>query len=291
MFRAHASGTNERTRKMIRGTASKVVIALAAALATVGIAAGCGSSSSSTSSTSSSSPDLGLITDGTLLVGSDIPYPPFEQGRSESTYTGFDIQLVDAIAKRLNVTPTIQDTSFDTIFRDLALGKFDMVASATTITPDREKTVAFSEPYYDSLQSLAVKKGSDVQSTSDLSGKTVAAQNATTGAAYANDKTDAASVRTYAEIDDAFNALEAGQVDAVINDLPSTEEAIKGKPDLEIAQDIHTGEAYGFAFNKSNTALLDAWNKQQAAVIQDGTYAKIYKTWFHKEPPKDFQPS
>jgi polar amino acid transport system substrate-binding protein len=189
------------------------------------------------------------------------------------------------------VTPKIEDTSFDTIFRDLAQGKFDMVASATTITPERQKTVDFSMPYYDSLQSLAVKKGSDIKTTSDLAGKTVGAQKGTTGADYAQNKTDAASVRTYPEVDSAFNALEAGQVDAVINDLPSSEQAIKGKPDLQIVQDISTGEEYGFAFNKNNPGLRDAVNKQLKAIIDDGTYVTIYKKWFHKEPPKGFQPS
>ena len=134
-------------------------------------------------------------------------------------------------------------------------------------------------------------KGSDIQSTDDLSGATVGAQKGTTGAAYAEDKTDAASVRTYAAIDDAFNALQAGQVDAVINDLPSSEDAIKGKSDLEVVQDISTGEKYGFAFNKDNPGLRDAVNKQLAAIIDDGTYTTIYKKWFHKDPPKDFQGS
>jgi len=275
---------------MFRRTRTRVITALVAAVAVAGIAAGCGSSSDTTGGGAGS--DLDLITDGTLLVGSDIPYPPFEEGRSESTYTGFDIELVNAIAKGLDLKPEYQDTSFDTIFRDLAQGgKFDMVASATTITPEREKVVAFSDPYYDSLQSLAVTKGSDIQSTDDLSGATVGAQKATTGAAYAEDETDAASVRTYAEIDDAFNALQAGQVDAVINDLPSSQDAIQGKPDLEIAQEISTGEKYGFAFNLDNTALRDAVNEQLAAIIKDGTYTTIYKKWFHTEPPKDFQGS
>ncbi len=274
---------------MIRGTWTRLAIALAAALAVAGIAAGCGGGGSTTSGGGGS--DLGLLNDNTLLVGSDIPYPPFEEGRSPSTYTGFDIDLVNAIAKKLGVSVEIQDTSFDTIFRDLAQGKFDMVASATTITPEREQTVDFSDPYYDSLQSLAVKKGSDIKSTDDLSGATVGAQKGTTGADYAENQTDAATVRTYPEVDNAFNALEAGQVDAVINDLPSSQDAIQGKPDLEIVQEISTGEEYGFAFNKDNPTLRDAVNKQLQAIIDDGTYEQIYKKWFHTEPPKDFQPS
>ena len=154
----------------------------------------------------------------TLTVGSDIPYTPFEFGKPP--YQGFDVDVVNEIAKGLGTKATFKKTPFDTIFRDLAQGKFDMVASASTITPERAKEVDFSDSYFPADQSLMVKKGSDVKTVDDVAGKTVGAQLGTTGAAYAKDKTKAKSVRTYDLIDDAFNALEAGQVVAVINDCP-----------------------------------------------------------------------
>jgi polar amino acid transport system substrate-binding protein len=265
---------------MIRGTVLKLAAALVVAVATVGIAAGCGGSSSTTGSN-----DLGLNEAGTLTVGSDIPYPPFESGRSQSTYTGYDIDLVDEIAKRLDVTPNIVDTSFDTIFRDLAQGKFDMVASATTITPERQKEVDFSQGYYETDQSLTVKQGSDIQSVDDLAGTTIGAQKATTGADFAENETDADTVRTFAKIDDVFNALEAGQVEAVINDFSSSEDAVNAKPGLEIVQKIVTKEVYGLAFQKSATQLEDAVNGALTDMKKDGTFTKIYKKWFHQPPP------
>src|SRR3982751_577244 len=121
---------------MLTGTRMRVVTALIAAVAVAGIAAGCGSSSSSTSTSASgggSGNDLGLLTPGTLTVGSDIPYPPFEQGKPPD-YTGFDVELMDAIAKKLNLQPKWVDTAFPTIFSDEQAGKFDIVASSTTIT-------------------------------------------------------------------------------------------------------------------------------------------------------------
>ena len=156
---------------------------------------------------------------GQAQVGSDIPYPPFEFG-SAPDYEGFDVDIVNEIAKRLDLKAKFEKTPFDTIFRNLAQGKFDMVASAATITPEREKTVDFSDPYFPADQSLMVKRGSDIKTVDDLDGKMVGAQLGTTGADYAKDKTKAKTVRTYDLIDDAFNALQAGQVEAVINDFP-----------------------------------------------------------------------
>jgi len=115
-----------------------------------------------------------------LTVGSDIPYPPFEQGKA-GEYTGFDVELLEAIAEATGRTAEFQDTSFDTIFVDLANGKFDVAASAATITPEREKTVDFTNPYYLSEQAILVKNGGDIDSVEKLKGATVGVQKGTTG--------------------------------------------------------------------------------------------------------------
>src|SRR3954471_14779812 len=177
---------------MIRGTRTRLAIALVVALATAGIAAGCGSGgSSSTTSGGSGSNDLGVLTAGTLTIGSDIPYPPFEQGKPPD-YTGFDVDLMDAIAKKLNLQPKWVDTAFGTIFSDEQAGKFDIVASSTTITPAREKKVTFSDPYFKADQSLMVQKGGDLTNTDGITSDTrIAVQEGTTGQEYAETKTDA----------------------------------------------------------------------------------------------------
>ena len=277
---------------MLTGTRTKVVTAVVAAVAVAGVAAGCGSSSSSTSATSASGggSDLGLITDGTLTIGSDIPYPPFEQGKPPD-YTGFDVDLMDAIAQKLNLQPKWVDTAFGTIFADEQAGKFDIVASSTTITPARQQRVTFSKPYFDADQSLMVQKGSDIQSTSDItSDTTIGVQEGTTGADYATNKTDA-QVQSYPEIGNAFNALQAGQVDGVINDFAVSAFALKQYPQLDVVQTIPTGEHYGFPMQPSNTALQQAVNGALDDVIADGTYEKIFQKWFTKKPPKEFLPS
>jgi ABC-type amino acid transport substrate-binding protein len=228
--------------------------------------------------------DFTTITEGTLTVGSDIPYPPFEFGRAPD-YEGFDIDIVNEVAKQLDLEVKIVKTPFDPIFRNLAQGRFDMVASAATITPEREGTVAFSVPYFNADQSLMVKKGSDVKTVEDVAGKIVGAQLGTTGADYAKDKTDAKTVRTYDLIDDAFKALQAGQVEAVINDFPVSKYAEQSKPDLQVVQTISTGEEYGLAFAKESTALRNAVRDAINEIKDNGTYAEIYTKWFKEDPP------
>ncbi len=247
-------------------------VAILGLLAVALLAAGCGSSSNKNSG------------GGTISVGSDIPYAPFEMGNNPP-YNGFDVDLVNAVSDKLGKTAKFQNTSFDTIFRDLAQGKFEMVASSTTITTERLKEVDFSQPYFNADQSLMVKKGSPIKTVADVAGKTVGAQSGTTGATYAQDKTDASSVRTYGKIDDAFNALEAGQIDAVINDYPISAYATKSHTDLAVVQTLPTGETYGFAFPKGSS-LEKSFDSALTQVKQDGTYAKIFEKWFGQPPPK-----
>jgi polar amino acid transport system substrate-binding protein len=254
-------------------TRLRVLIAALGVLALVLLGAGCGGDDNE-----------GGGVPKQIVVGSDIPYPPFEFGRAPD-YKGYDIELVDEIAKRIGSEVTYKDTSFDTIFRDLAQGKFDMVASSTTITPERQKEVDFSDGYYETDQSLTVKEGSDIKSVEDLQGKTIGAQKGTTGADFSQNNTSAASVRTYGEVDDAFNALQAGQVDAVINDFSSSEDAVNAKGGLVIVQKIVTREIYGFAFQKGSTELEDAVNGALADMKDDGTFTQIYKKWFKEKPP------
>lgn len=255
-------------------------------LAAMVVVVGCGSSDDDSSGGGSGDFQSELITDGTLTVGSDIPYAPFEMGKAPD-YTGFDIDLVNDIAKRLDLDVKIQDTAFDTIFTDVAQGKFDMVASASTITPEREQVVNFSNPYYESEQALFVPPGSDITSVEDLAGKTVAAQDGTTGEAYANDETDAGQVRGFPTGAAAIAAVVNGQADAGIVDAPVVEDAAsKGQSGFEIATNIPTGEYYGFAFAKNTPELLKAVNGALADLIDDGTYEKLFKKYFNATPPE-----
>ncbi|MBK5116220.1 MAG: transporter substrate-binding domain-containing protein, partial [Thermoleophilia bacterium] len=256
----------------------------------VGIAA-CGDDDSSTSgdttATDAGSADLGLTKDGTLTAGSDIPFPPFEQG-DPPDYEGFDIDLINDLAGRLGLETEIRDVPFFAITSGGGQG-FDLGIAATTITPERERKVDFSDPYFNAEQSMLVAAGGDIKSIDDVTSDTiVGAQDGTTGETYASENTDA-DVRPFEQIDDAYGALERGQVDAVFNDLPSTQSVADDSGGaLEVAQTFDTREEYGIVFRQEEAtqALLEAVNGALQEIKDDGTLDELYQKWFQTDAPK-----
>lgn len=268
-----------------------LAVLLVGALAIV--VAGCGGGSSSSSSTTGGSEESTEAAGGgaeesgggeKLTVGSDIPYPPFEQGKKGS-YTGFDVELMEAIGKEIGREPEFIDSSFETIFRDVAQGKFEAVMSAATITPEREKVVSFSLPYYLSEQAILVKEGSSITGLSDLKGKVVAAQQGTTGLELGKEKAEASELRPYPEGPDADNALKAGVVEAVIIDAPVAKQQAEELGGIEIVEKVPTEETYGIAVAKENSELVEQINEGLKKTIEDGSYAKVYEKWFKEAPP------
>jgi polar amino acid transport system substrate-binding protein len=266
-----------------RSTALFAVLLLA--LASVA-AVGCGGSDSTTGGGGSTGAGGGG--GEPLTVGSDIPYPPFEQGKS-GNYTGFDVELLEAVGKSIGREVEFEDTSFDTIFLDLGRGNFDVAASAATITDEREKTVDFTNPYYLSEQAILVKEGSEIDSVEKLAGANVAVQQGTTGQEFVEEEGEAGQLRKYPQGPDAVGALDNGTVEAVVIDIPVAENAVEANEGLEISAAISTEEEYGFAVKQGETELLEELNEGLKEVIDDGTYAKIYKKWFHHEPPKEIE--
>ncbi len=228
------------------------------------------------------SDDLGLVSSGTLTVCSDVPYPPFEFEKG-GEYTGFDMDLIKEIAKGMDLKVSVKDVGFDGLQSGsaLAAGTCDIGASAMTITKEREKNLDFSEPYYDSLQSLLVPKGSDIKDIKDLDGKTVGVQQGTTGEKYAKENVPkGAELKSYPSDAELFPALQSGGVDVVLQDLPvnlrHTEDG-----DFTIVQEYDTNEQYGFAVKeKGSEKLLKGVNEQLKTLRDNGTYDKLYDKYF-----------
>jgi len=249
------------------------------------VVAGCGGGGSSSSSETTATEESAEGGGETLTVGSDIPYPPFEQKASGGGYTGFDVELMEAIGKEIGREPEFIDSSFETIFRDVAQGKFEAVMSAATITEEREKVVAFSLPYYLSEQAILVKEGSDIKGLADLKGRVVAAQQGTTGLELGKEKAEASELRPYPEGPDADNALKAGTVEAVIIDAPVAKQQAEELGGIEIVEKVPTDETYGIAVEKGNTELIEQINEGLKKAIADGSYTKVYEKWFKEAPP------
>ena len=239
-----------------------------------------GSSGDSGDDTSS----VQTLEEGTLKVCSDIPYAPFDIMDGE-TFTGFDGDLVNEIANGLGLELVVQDSGFDGLQSGLALnsGQCDMVASAMTITEEREANLDFTEGYYDSEQSLMVPTGSDIASIEDLAGKKVGVQQGTTGKSYTEENApEGAEIISFPSDAEMFTAIKAGQVDALLQDLPVNVEHAKDG-EYEIVEQYSTDELYGFAVKQGNTALLDAVNGQLAELRDNGTYDELYDKYFSAE--------
>ena len=259
-----------RLTKIIAGTAG-VALALA----------GC-------SSTDNPGADntLGTIKAGTLTVCSDAPFPPFEveDASSPSGYSGFDLDLMQAIADKLDLKMVVMDTDFDVLQSGapLAAGNCDVGASALTITDDRKANQDFSDPYYDSLQSLLAAKTSGISSLADMAGKNLGVQAGSTGQTYAQSNAPAAaSLVSFPSDGEMWPALQAGQVDALLQDFPVNNQHAKDNSSYVIVAKYATDEQYGFSMAKGkNPALLQAINDALSDLHDDGTYDTLYAEYF-----------
>lgn len=231
--------------------------------------------------------DVKLVSAGKLTICSDIPYAPFEFEK-DGKLTGFDVNLVDAMAKSLALTTDWKTTPFDTIIPALASGSCDLIASATTITDERKQKVNFTKGYFDADQSLLIptKDKDTIKKLSDLKGKVIGVQAGTTGKDYADkNKPEGATVKDYPGADDLFLAVTAGDVAAVLQDFPVNKyRAIQNPTQFEVTETFKTGEEYGLATNKDNAKLNVALDTALGAVKADGQYDTIYKTWFGDKP-------
>ena len=164
---------------------------------------------------------------------------------------------------------------FDTLIPTLkAGGKFDIIASSMTITDERKQEIDFSDPYIDSNQSIAVMKSSNIKTQADLAGKKIGVQSGTTGEAWAKENLTDSTLVPFDTTTKAFSSLQAGNVAAVVNDLPVSAYIVKSDSTqaMAIIEEIPTGEQYGFAVAKTNPGLLAAVNKALADLKADGTY-------------------
>ncbi len=234
----------------------------------------------------SPTPSFTTLVPGQLKVASCLDYTPFEVLPPGGQPTGFDVRLTEAIAAKLGLkVQWVKATFGPSIFAGVAANQFDLVAAAVTITPKRDQTVDFSDPYFDSDQSLTVNttETPDITTTDDLkSGDVVGVQANTTGFLWAQENLQpkGIQIKAFPEVPAAFLDLQAGTVQGVINDFSSSVGEVKDRPELKVVQTIPTGEHYGFALSPSNPGLREAWNQQQAAVIADGTYAQIFMKYF-----------
>ena len=249
--------------------------------------AACGSSSSSSSSSTSTAP-TDLITPGTLTVGSDTTYPPQEFIDSTTgKATGFDIDLITAIAQRMGLKADIRSANFNTIIDDLSAKRYDVAISALTINNDRKQKVDLV-PYFNAGESLLVQKGNPqhLQGVKDLCGKAVGVQDGTVefdDLNAANKATCQAKPIQLTVLKDqtaVIQLLANKRVVATYQDSPVTDYYIKQNPgQFEIGGTIVNAAPEGIAVRKGDTSMSTAIQTAFNQVKADGTYDSLFTKW------------
>lgn len=226
--------------------------------------------------------DLDLVSEGTLTVCTDAPYKPMEF-EENGEFTGFDIELMRAVAGNLGLDLEVVNSGFDPIVSGAALtaGQCDIAAASITITEEREANVDFTDPYFEAEQSLLVKSDAGIASLDDLADKRIGVQSGTTGETYANEnKPDGAQIVSFDNPGDIFVALEAGDIEGVLQDLVVNQGRVIDDDSVEVVETYPTDEQYGFAAEEGNTELTGAVNESLSTLREDGTYDELFEEWF-----------
>lgn len=257
-----------------------------AAIAGLGLV-GCGGSStsgtssagSSAGSAASSSKDgYTLVKDGTLTVGTAAEYEPFEY-MEDGQYKGFDLDLIQDIAKKLGLTVEFANVDFDTIVPGVSSGaKYDVGIGAITVTPERKKEVDFTDSYYMDDQAIVTMKdnaditGDNYKEKLDSADAKIAVQSGSTAEAFAKENFPKAELVPFKNATDCFSALQAGQSVALVTNRSVAAQLVATSFDNEqVVKLISTGEEYAIAVNKDNSGLKDAINKALKELTDDGT--------------------
>lgn len=219
-----------------------------------------------------------------LRVGAETTFPPFEFADENGKYAGFDLDLINAIAKETGYTIEFKSMGFDALIPALNSNQIDAIVSAMSITEERKNAVLFTDPYYKSGVAIVVRKDNqDIHSKDDLVGKTIACQIGNTGSILASEIKDA-KVINFDGANQAFLQLRNGGADAVMIDLPVAQDYMKKdeQHSFMVVGDVLEAEYYGIAVSKQNKELADALNSGLKKIKENGEYDKIYAKWFGK---------
>ncbi|MBO5587477.1 MAG: basic amino acid ABC transporter substrate-binding protein [Acidaminococcaceae bacterium] len=254
----------------------KAFMLLMAMVMMVMMVAGCGGGEKKPADKAAEAPKV-------LRVGTEPTFAPFEfQKEGSKDFDGFDMDLIRAIGKQLNMKVEIQNMGFDALIPAINAGNIDAAIAGMSITPDRQKAVDMSDPYYTSGLVVVVNKDNEaVKSVKDLDNKGIAAQIGTTGAERAA-KVPGAKVKNFNTNSEVFLELKNKGVDAVIIDKPVAEYYLAqggGKETAKIVGETMEAESYGISLKK-NSPLTAKINKALLDLKKNGEYDKLYEKWF-----------
>ncbi len=210
-----------------------------------------------------------------IRVGTDATFPPFEYSENGKR-TGFDIDLIEAIAKTANRKVEWVDIDFKGLIPGLLSKRFDVAASAIYITDERRKVVDFTDPYYPGGLVIMTKKGdTTIKGPADLKGKKVTVQVGTKSVGYLKDNFPAIERIEVEKNQEMFQLVEVGRADAAVTGKPAAKLYARARGTLQVVDKQLTVEEYGYALRKDDAQLLKLFNEGLKKVKADGTYQKL----------------
>ena len=254
----------------------------------------CGGSSSSTASSTASSAasseaasssaaaELTTVEAGKLTMATNATFPPYEMTTDTGAFEGIDVDTAQAIAEKLGLELQIDDMEFDAALLSVQQGKADIVMAGVTVTDERKAVMDFSDSYATGIQSIIVPEGSDIATPDDLAGKKIGTQRGTTGYIYCSDDFGDENVVAYDSGLTAVQALNNGQVDAVVIDNAPAQEYVAANPGLVVLDTSYAEEDYAIGMAKGS-ALEDAINAALEELKADGTLQSIVDKYITAE--------
>lgn len=221
-----------------------------------------------------------------LIVGANVGNVPWEFQNAQGEIVGFEIDLVNEIAARLNSTVEIVNIPFNGLFSAVQSGRIDIALSSITITEKRLESIAFVQPYYDSAQSLTVDSRSDITGLDDMHGKVIGVDTGSTGDMWSTANQSIygfGDIRRFEGLVPAMLDVQTGRVHGYISDIPALEYFIKDKPYFKVIQRIETGEKYSMILAKNNP-LADEVNEVISELKRSGFLEALHLEWFGTEP-------
>jgi len=244
--------------------------------------------SSEAASSEAADAEVKTIEAGKLIMSTNAAFPPYEMTTDTGAFEGIDVEVAGAIAEKLGLELQVDDMDFDSALLAVQQGKSDIVMAGVSVTEERLLVMDFSNTYANGIQSVIVPEGSDIATIDDLEGKMIGCQRGTTGYLYCSDTPENGGygedhVTAYDNGLTAVQALNNGQVDAVVIDDAPAREFVAANPGLKILDTEYANEEYAIGIAKNNTALLDAVNAALEELQADGTLQAIVDKYISAE--------
>ena len=240
------------------------------------------SAAASSEAASAAATELTTVEAGKLTMATNAAFPPYEMTTDAGEFEGIDIETAQAIADKLGLELQIDDMDFDAALLSVQQGKADIVMAGVTVTDERKAVMDFSDSYATGIQSIIVPEGSNIASPDDLAGKKIGTQRGTTGYIYCSDDFGDENVVAYDDGLTAVQALNNGQVDAVVIDNAPAKEFVAANPGLVILDTSYAEEDYAIGMAKGSS-LEDAVNAALKELKADGTLQSIVDKYITAE--------